>query len=959
MGLAGLSGTANAQTGNLVANGGFEAPAVSGKSQVLAAGDTTLAGWTIGGNSISLIGGFWQPQEGAQSIDLNGSGAGSIAQSIGTTAGTYYKLRFYFSGHPDLGGNPARMTVRWNSAGGSPYSEQFTWVGASSKSNMNWQLVERVVQAGSATSALSFTSDTPQNQNYGVALDGVSVTPLPPQAPLSITGPLSLAYGATGTVTTSGGSSTGALTFSAGTSTGCTVDANSGLVTVINASGTCVLTATKANDDNYGPATSPPFSMTLIKAVAVVTLSGLTRTYTGSALTPTSATTPPNLGITWTNAPQTAAGTYAVTATVNDPNYQGSAGGSFVIGKAAATVTLGNLTQTYTGSALTPTAATTPPNLSIVWTNAPQTAAGTYAVTAAVNDANYQGSANGSFVVSQAGQAPFSVAAPASLTYGTTGTVAVSGGSGTGAVAISAGASTGCAVDAVARTVTVTDASGTCSITATKAGDGNYLAASATASVALLKASQATLSITGPASLAYGAPGTVTTSGGSGNGALAVSAGTSTGCAVDGTSVTVTDAGNTSCTLVATKAGDNNYFDATSAPFGVTLPAPFPTPVLVRAISTGDSGVYVVGRLDGGVGIAGTLQIYSASGCTDAQLEGGGTAVGGTLAFTPDSYGYFSAQLASGVTPGAFVALRITSPDQTPMSACLVSSGDNDNWPKALQLGVAGASPTTPLVARDYLDAPGRARWYKFDVLPGQRISVSLAGLPADYDLAVFKDIGATFLKLLGLADDGRPHPAVRRIRAVDVQPVDVQPVDVQSVDVQPRCVRAGGVRAVDVQPERVLAVDVQPVDVLAVDVQPVDVLAFDVLARRRSRPRRSARRRSARRRSRRRRSRRRRSARPISRWRSRARRRAASSASRPRPASATSSVVVNSWNNTGSFYVRVAGRGGAYSTGSQFQVDIQRSETGCANVIDPKVAVPRPPARLERRARRRRASAR
>ena len=67
--------------------------------------------------------------------------------------------------------------------------------------------------------------------------------------------------------------------------------------------------------------------------------------------------------------------------------------------KTAASVVLGNMSQTYTGSSLTPTATTTPPGLQIAWVNAPQTMAGTYAVTATVNDVNYQGSATGIFKI--------------------------------------------------------------------------------------------------------------------------------------------------------------------------------------------------------------------------------------------------------------------------------------------------------------------------------------------------------------------------------------------------------------------------------------------------------------------------------------------------------------------------------------------------------------------------------
>jgi len=163
--------------------------------------------------------------------------------------------------------------------------------------------------------------------------------------------------------------------------------------------GSYAVTATINNPNYQGSASG---SFVINKAAATVTLSNLTQTYTGSALTPTATTAPAGLTIDWTNAPKTNVGSYAVTATINDPNYQGSAGGSFVISKAAATVTLSNLTQAYTGSALTPTATTVPAGLTIDWTNAPQTAAGSYAVTATINDPNYQGSTGGSFVINKA-----------------------------------------------------------------------------------------------------------------------------------------------------------------------------------------------------------------------------------------------------------------------------------------------------------------------------------------------------------------------------------------------------------------------------------------------------------------------------------------------------------------------------------------------------------------------------
>ena len=338
-------------------------------------------------------------------------------------------------------------------------------------------------------------------------------------------------------------------------------------------------------------------------------------------------------------------------------------------------------------------------------------------------------------------QATLTVTGPASVTYGTTGTATTSGGSGAGAVTFSAGASTGCAV--VGTTVSVTDASGTCVLTATKAGDANYNpATSAPFTVILNKADQATLIVTGPSSMRYGTTYTATATGGSGGGALSFSAGATTGCSVNGTTISVSNASAT-CVLTATRAGDNNFNATTSAPFPVTLPQPFATPALIRAVATTVTDAFLIGRVDGSATLPITLQVYAAAACTNGVLVNPSLVATG-IVVTPDAYGYFGTPV-SGVTAGYFVAVQVTTPALTVTSACIASSGDNDTWPKALQL--VGSAPT----ARDYIDAPGKARWYKFDVLPGQRIQVSLSGLPADYDLAVFKDIGATFLGLLGV----------------------------------------------------------------------------------------------------------------------------------------------------------------------------------------------------------------
>ena len=102
----------------------------------------------------------------------------------------------------------------------------------------------------------------------------------------------------------------------------------------------------------------------------------------------------------------TNSGSYVVVATINDTNYQGTAGATLSIGKATAEITLAALAQTYDGAPKPITTTTTPADLSVAVTydtspTAP-TDAGTYAISATVNDTNYSGSATGTLVIAKA-----------------------------------------------------------------------------------------------------------------------------------------------------------------------------------------------------------------------------------------------------------------------------------------------------------------------------------------------------------------------------------------------------------------------------------------------------------------------------------------------------------------------------------------------------------------------------
>jgi alpha-tubulin suppressor-like RCC1 family protein len=107
-----------------------------------------------------------------------------------------------------------------------------------------------------------------------------------------------------------------------------------------------------------------------------------------------------------TNAQNTQAGRYTVTVSNSKGSITSSNAQLTVRTRATATLTLGDLTQTYDGTAKTVSVTTTPPGLLVDLTynglsNAPINA-GTYTVIASVNDPNYQGATTNTLLIGKA-----------------------------------------------------------------------------------------------------------------------------------------------------------------------------------------------------------------------------------------------------------------------------------------------------------------------------------------------------------------------------------------------------------------------------------------------------------------------------------------------------------------------------------------------------------------------------
>ncbi|MFO0957659.1 MAG: Ig-like domain repeat protein [Isosphaeraceae bacterium] len=177
------------------------------------------------------------------------------------------------------------------------------------------------------------------NANFDPAVDGsAGLVIAPASQSIALVGvPASATYGSTFRVTASSDSGLPVAL----TGTGCTVvpDATGGfLVTMTTGTGAAVLTATQAGDANHLATEAPGRTVAARKAEASVTLSNLSVPFNGQGQAVTASTNPAGLSVILSYfeggrsvARPTAAGNYDVTATIDDPNYQGSARGTLSI----------------------------------------------------------------------------------------------------------------------------------------------------------------------------------------------------------------------------------------------------------------------------------------------------------------------------------------------------------------------------------------------------------------------------------------------------------------------------------------------------------------------------------------------------------------------------------------------------------------------------------------------------
>ena len=450
--------------------------------------------------------------------------------------------------------------------------------------------------AGSAASA------APVAINTG---DSAHSTPVA-QAPLTLTSTSGTADTAL-TLTSSGGSGTGAVTYAVtgSGSAGCTI--YSGNLYTSHA-GTCAVTVTKAADATYLVASSAATTVTFVlKAQATLTL------------TATNGTADTALTLTSSGGSGTGAVTYGVTSpgTAGCAIYSGklyaaragtcgvevtkAADTAYLVAHSAAT-TVTFVLKTQAALTLTSKYGRAGTALRLTSSGGSGSGAVTYGVTSS-------GSAgckiySGELYAARAGTCGVEVTKAADATYlvahsaattvtfapvglkvqtalaltsttdtvGTALTLTSSGGSGTGVVTYAV-ANVGTAGCAIASGKLNAARAGTCTVTVTKAADATYLAAhSAATTVTFAPAVQAALTLTSIRGT-VGKAITLTSSGGSGTGAVtyAVTSFGTAGCGITASKLNAARAGT--CTVTVTKAADTTYLAASSPATTVTFKA--------------------------------------------------------------------------------------------------------------------------------------------------------------------------------------------------------------------------------------------------------------------------------------------------------------------------------------------------------------------------------------------------
>jgi choice-of-anchor C domain-containing protein len=164
--------------GPLVANGGFETPAIPANAFIRYGSGSTIGPWRVTAGNVDLTGAnFWQAADGRQSLDLEGSDSGTIEQQLPTRIGGCYTVNFALAGNPDGGPTVKRGYARvvQHTLGHPTVQKNFIFnTAGKSRGNMGYVPQRFRFRAFAPSATLTFASTT--GGGYGPVVDAVNVT---------------------------------------------------------------------------------------------------------------------------------------------------------------------------------------------------------------------------------------------------------------------------------------------------------------------------------------------------------------------------------------------------------------------------------------------------------------------------------------------------------------------------------------------------------------------------------------------------------------------------------------------------------------------------------------------------------------------------------------------------------------------------------------------------------------
>ena len=291
-----------------------------------------------------------------------------------------------------------------------------------------------------------------------------------------------------------------------------------------------------------------------------------------------------------------------------------------------------------------------------------------------------------------------------------------------------------------------------------------------------------------------------------------------------------------------------------------------------------------------------------------------------------------SATITIPATPlvvGSFTALAHARADQTDLVATnndasfafVVRGRNNHTWTTAQYLPLTGGSESVGSIAKyadtDYISRTGQPDWYKIHIAPGQKVLVKLTGvggnvaLPADYSLALYKDIKAYLLRTqTAVAADPlraiQNHDASTSPDALspDALSPDALSPDALSPDaLSPDALSPDALSPDALSPDELSPDELSP-DALSPDALSPDALSPDALSPDALSPDAYS---------------------------------GAQTATILRVSAhqgtSPEQIIQNTWTNTGDFYLRVRGHNGAADPTTPFQITAELAWTACSNV--------------------------